>query len=353
MTTLTAEWYSTHQLFHYTKSAEVVASILQHGFVLVPNKRHLINALLPDEDFSAREPQEFGMISFTELERQDASSHREQFGQFGIGVSWDWALRHGAQRVIYIEEAGTVFSQFKWLFDLARQELKAREEPGSQAKVNKAMAAVYGAQLYPTLLTLYEFMEPFRNSSQVEWRIVNQLPVHYDLWERAKLLQKLIETAKVSPMASVRVQPNDIEMLVCPMREVQRLRAALPVEYRNVPIFPLVTPGRWQNWAAAVVAWAGELRIKRERLCYVSYEPPKGSILLPVTESGVTALPSVKQLQGIALHPDRVKDRAFVSVQYVDAQDARFELRLGVRDAFQLLGFLRQMENDPRAQEWL
>lgn len=106
------DWYSHHRLFHYTKSEETVAAILQYGFLLMPNKRHLINAFLPSDDFSQREPQEFGMVSFTELESQQARSHRERFGEFGICVGWQWALRNNAQRVIYVEDSGLVFSDF-------------------------------------------------------------------------------------------------------------------------------------------------------------------------------------------------------------------------------------------------
>jgi hypothetical protein len=58
---------SDDRLVHYTKSAEVLVSILENGFLLVPNKRNLINALLGEEIFPDREPQQFGMVSFTQL----------------------------------------------------------------------------------------------------------------------------------------------------------------------------------------------------------------------------------------------------------------------------------------------
>ena len=45
-------WYEQHLLVHYTKSADVVGAILKNGFLLVPNKRHLINRFLPEFDFS-------------------------------------------------------------------------------------------------------------------------------------------------------------------------------------------------------------------------------------------------------------------------------------------------------------
>jgi hypothetical protein len=155
-------WFDEHRLVHYTTSPEIVRSILDLGFLLVPNKRKLIHRFLPDEDFSRREPQEFGMVSFTELKVDEARQHRERFGSFGICVSWDWALRKSAQRVLYIsEEGGAVFEAFKWLFRLGRQEVgRIRQEPDSFMLTNKSMAGGLGAEVYHAVLTLYEYMEP-------------------------------------------------------------------------------------------------------------------------------------------------------------------------------------------------
>src|SRR6266403_3220302 len=151
------EWYAANRLFHYTKSIDTVASIFARGFLLVPNRRQLAERFLPGEAFAAREPQQFGMASFTELPIDRATSHRERFGAFGICVSWNWAVLHDAQRVIYLDDSGIVFDRFKWLFELGRQQLGPA--PTSLETTNKAIAAAGGAQLYHAMLTLYEYME--------------------------------------------------------------------------------------------------------------------------------------------------------------------------------------------------
>lgn len=186
-------WYASHQLVHYTRDPETVASILENGFLLVPNKRGLIQRLLNTREFTSREPQQFGMVSFTELRIDQAAGHRESFGGFGIAVAWDWVLRNNAQRVIYLGE-GSVTDTFAWLFQFARQELERKSpEPVLEfTMANRAVAGMY-SQLYGHLLTLYEFMEPERNSSQVEWRVVNKLPAYIDLTDRAAMIQNLIQ----------------------------------------------------------------------------------------------------------------------------------------------------------------
>src|SRR6266849_1949664 len=115
---------ATSHLVHYTSSIEVVRSILDTGFLFIPNKRHLINSLLGEELFSDREPQEFGMVSLTQLPLDRATGHRERFGPFGIVGSLEWALHAGAQRVIYLDEKGPIAEMFAWLFLFAKQELE-------------------------------------------------------------------------------------------------------------------------------------------------------------------------------------------------------------------------------------
>lgn len=209
-------WRLQNMLFHYTGSAEVVSKILRNGLLLVPNRRELANLLLGRSGFERREPQQFGMVSFTELPRDRAGSHRKLFGEFGIGVTWQWAERHGAQRVIYIGN-GTVLDTFAWLFRLSVQQLEREcPEPVSEAiLVNKVAAGIY-SQMYAKLLNIYEYMEPDRNSDQVEWRIVNEMPQYYDLSDRSKLITGLAREAEHGVGNSVRLLPDDVEMLVCP-----------------------------------------------------------------------------------------------------------------------------------------
>jgi hypothetical protein len=179
-------------LAHYTSSADIIASILTHGFLLVPNKRYLINAFLGEDLFSEREPQEFGMVSFTQLRMEDAASHRDRFGAFGIVVSWDWALRNDAQRVVYVDVEGPVASELAWLFRFARQEFEraAGGAVHAQTLENKAAASFARSTLWSRLLTLYEYMEPERNSAQVEWRIVNRLPQYHSGATRAEVVMR-------------------------------------------------------------------------------------------------------------------------------------------------------------------
>lgn len=228
-------------LTHYTK-LEVVSQILANGFAWIPNSRNLISTLVPNHDFSKREPQHFGMISFTENQPAHSQSHRKQFGDFGICVSAAWAHRNDVNRVIYVAKEGATLEAWKGLFAAGYREVHARvadpEDTGLlMAYHNKAVAGICGAAVWASLLQLYEYMEPEENSHQREWRMVNSIP-DYSL---DKPKHELIR--QVSPpqgwakhLNLVQISSTDIDGFVCPAAQRDALINALPNSCKNIPI---------------------------------------------------------------------------------------------------------------------
>jgi len=115
-------------LTHYTRDPGAIANILTHGFAWIQNRRKLTQLLIPQHDYSRREPQQFGMISFTELESLYARAHCAMFGYYGVVVAEPWAAEHGAQRVIYVDENGAVSVALKVLFQLGYADVTRRIE---------------------------------------------------------------------------------------------------------------------------------------------------------------------------------------------------------------------------------
>lgn len=230
-------------LTHYTHTIQAVVNILSHGFAWFPNTRKLAEALLPQRDWPTREPQQFGMISFTELLPQQASTHREKYGSFGIVVKYGWAEQNQAQRVIYIPERGPLFVAIRKLFEIGYQDLQARiEYPDDGAWrmsfENKNMAsAVAGAALWAELLTVWEYLEPEASSPEREWRIVNSLPDYSLVGSKSEII------AAVSPpmnwaiyLRVVAAKLEDVEAFVCPSSLVLALHESVPAGFRHVPI---------------------------------------------------------------------------------------------------------------------
>lgn len=225
------------QLTHYTKDIENIRMILENGFAYVPNKRNLIKHFISEYDFTKREPQEFGMISFTELPVEMTKEIRQTFGCFGITIEMEWALSHKAQKVIYMDIIGPIPEAFGRLFQQAFEDLKSKIEarsPGDKmAFTNKAMAVTYGGRMYSNLLQIYEYMEPIENSYQQEWRIVHPLPYYGYKKSKKEIIQDVSPPRGWGQYLNVLgVKPKDVVCLVCPAGEENRLRAILPDTYK-------------------------------------------------------------------------------------------------------------------------
>ena len=232
-----------HALTHYTSALAALENILTHGFAWVPNRRNLAELLIPKRDYSKREPQQFGIISFTELEPGESASHHQRFGRFGITVTTEWATRQNAQRVIYVPEAGPLTSAFQRIYEIAYRDLEARiEYPSDGAWLmsfeNKAMAgAVAGASLWANLLTVWEYLEPESSSSQREWRIVNDGPDYSVFGPTSEIIEAVSPPQNWAKFTRVvPIKPSEVAALVCPVSMLKDFRERLPAEYKAHPV---------------------------------------------------------------------------------------------------------------------
>ena len=229
-------------LTHYTDSFEAILGIISHGFAWVPNERGLISDLVPDHEFDEREPQQFGMISFTELNPSDAARNRQKFGEFGISVSKAWAEKHEAQKVLYVDRKGPVFEAFKRLFQAAYGQLEQNIDFPDDAALrmaftNKQMAGVTGGILWAHLLQIYEYLEPIENAYQQEWRIVHPYP-YYGYPQSKTDIIKAVSPPKgwAQHFNVVPLECEDVVRIICPKSCCDRLRKNLPKLYRDAPL---------------------------------------------------------------------------------------------------------------------
>jgi hypothetical protein len=217
-----------------------VRGILTNGFAFVPNRRELIARFVPEHDFGTKEPQQFGMVSFTQHDLDDAGPVRDAFGTYGIIVTMAWARSHQAQAVLYVPEEGPIFEAFTSLFTSAYRSTKERIPYPNDAFWAIAYTNRWsglGAPEYAALLGLYEFMEPSRHSYQSEWRIAQKVPLSGYPETTAEVI------ANVSPpqgwaklLNVITVRPTDVAGFVCPEPEVATLQRVLPEAFANHPI---------------------------------------------------------------------------------------------------------------------
>jgi len=231
-------------LTHYTKSIEGVVNILTHGFAWVANRRNVIDLLIPHHDYSKREPQQFGMISFTDLAPDDACAHSSSFGPYGIVVSDEWARRQNAQRVFYVDSDGPATEALQAIFQIGYRDCVARirypDDAGcTMAFENKAAAgAVVGAVLWANLLQLYEYMESSQFAREREWRITQPDPLYGLAYKRTEdVIDDVSPPTGWAQFVSVlRIEPADIAAFVCPASKCRSFQDALPSSHGNVRV---------------------------------------------------------------------------------------------------------------------
>jgi hypothetical protein len=247
-------------LTHYTRSLQGIVGILNNGLAWIPNRRNLMSKLVCGPDFSKREPQQFGMISFIDWPPPATERHRGAFGDFGIVVSREWAqapkplrgfeldnvkpeLR--AQRVMYLED-GPFFDALRRVYQAAFDHQSINWEDSSLAGffatspvINKAMAGVEGYEVLANLLTLYEYLEDGEHAFQSEWRIVHPLPMFGYPGTTAEIVEAVSLSqgwAEVTDSRSLTLPVEAIIGFVCPVKEEAALRRAVPPQFSERPI---------------------------------------------------------------------------------------------------------------------
>ncbi len=173
-------------LTHYTSSAEAVGSILRVGFFFSFRPTKTFDQLFRAAGLDAQEPDDKGMVCFTELNVEDATMHRSEFGSFGIAVSKVWAIDQGARRVSYVEPGGPHFQallgklrghapRHAFGYPVDEQRMPMFEKSLRQLLLGrKAAATLFGADAeYRRLLDDLLWVQISSDQNQAEWRIRN------------------------------------------------------------------------------------------------------------------------------------------------------------------------------------
>ena len=88
---------STNSIIHYTESFDILCSILSEGFKI---KYCAERIRLGNGNSQAAHP----MISFCDIPLSNSMQHFAAYGDYGIGLSKDWAIRMGVNPVLYIDK---------------------------------------------------------------------------------------------------------------------------------------------------------------------------------------------------------------------------------------------------------
>ena len=161
---------SSNILYHYTKSAENVVSILENGFypkVVIES----ISILQP------KKPNAYmgiPMVCFTDMPIQVSDEHREEYGQFVIGMKKEWAINWKICPIMYVIEGSKTYEAFNHLqyeMESIASKLDILEANKYRRMINATEAIWEFAGFLRTYSRdLYNNVKPFYDER--EWRYI-------------------------------------------------------------------------------------------------------------------------------------------------------------------------------------
>ncbi|WP_397383044.1 abortive infection system antitoxin AbiGi family protein [Prosthecobacter sp.] len=115
-------------IIHFTKSAEPLKGILKIGFKLKYCRERV---MFGDTEKQFRVP----MVSFCDISISQAAENISKYGQYGVGLTEQWAIKRGLTPVIYLQRYSALAESMLKLSDrIVEDESKSFREWLKQAK---------------------------------------------------------------------------------------------------------------------------------------------------------------------------------------------------------------------------
>lgn len=199
-------------LFHFTKSADTLQQILRSGFW----PRYCLEDIeWLREDPSDSSVMSFPLVCFCDIPLSRIDEHVLFYGEYGIGMTKDWALRNGLNPVHYVSQSSPFVETFKSLGQLATK-LQDRGGENDAELLRKACAmAMYMKPLVGTMsIGATPVTKDFYQES--EWRYVARHDeIEFFLNQDQHSDQSKLKEAneKTRKNCSLRFTPSDIRYL--------------------------------------------------------------------------------------------------------------------------------------------
>ena len=228
-------------LTHFTRNPQNLKSILLEGFVFRPNSNRVIEELFYDLKIDLKAI-EIGMICFSEI-TEDLSYKKnskmiEDFGPYGIVMNFDWALKLGIKRVIYLPNSGPIYNSFSTLLKNCMPEFSMLKgylsgfrfnDIRDSLLTNSYLPDIFTNPLWHNLLEILLWAESELNKDEREWRIRAPFKIGglKDLDKNHQLeLQKALDKPGIFRNL-LKIEPENVHFLVCPADDKEEIKELL------------------------------------------------------------------------------------------------------------------------------
>jgi hypothetical protein len=153
---------STNSIIHYTDTLEKLEGIITEGFRI----KYCVEKLLSKQkNYDNAHP----MISFCDIPLSDSSRHFDLYGNYGIGLSKEWAKKYGINPVLYIEKDSRIGDAI----DKMQDKFKTAKEAVPTEAFNVILMTKCFSKNYRGPLKRGEIdIEDYKFYDEREWRFV-------------------------------------------------------------------------------------------------------------------------------------------------------------------------------------
>ncbi|ELG4788095.1 hypothetical protein RAL05_004263 [Vibrio vulnificus] len=196
----------SHTLFHFTDKIETLKLILMNGFWPRFCLEDVSWLKYPDFDFIA-----YPMVCFCDIPLSRVNEHVSFYGEYGLGLTKDWAVRNGITPVQYISNKSNIPKAYRDLSDIVSSHPTAQDHGFKVIRQMLAHAKPISGQM-----NINEQMVERDFVQESEWRLIADNENYPDYlnktdFENADKRNQLNELTKAHSMC--KIVPNDIKYI--------------------------------------------------------------------------------------------------------------------------------------------
>lgn len=153
---------SSESLFHYVEKKEYLIDILENNF----RPRYVIEKMYFDEEdyFEVGIP----MLCFCDIKLANIEEHTNWYGNYGIGMKKEWAIRNGLTPVHYYNKDSHLSNEIKTGISIFRELIKNEQVPNEfKTKHSEIFHSLYYNFWF---MKSYEGEQFFKHTDKIEYK---------------------------------------------------------------------------------------------------------------------------------------------------------------------------------------